>query len=109
MSTKAEKSTITREVTTTVEEEVVTLTLSMEAAKALAAVTRHIGGPPIREDGSPSVRQILTDEIGGALQRVIGVQRLVGPNTDPGRERAMFRGMYIPAAKTVTDQKETYW
>lgn len=110
MSAEATKTTRTRTITQEVEEEVVTLVLSLEQAQALYAVTRHIGGPPTRTDGTASIRGILTDQIGDALHRAVGPVHMDGPNTDAlaGREKA-FTGMYIPAEKRVVVGSRHGW
>lgn len=106
---QVKQETVTREVVSFVEEEVVTLTLTVEQAKTLAAALRHVGGPPVREDGSRSVRGILTDEIGAALSSTLGTQRLGGPNFDEGRDENRFHSMYIPAAKVVEDYDRSWF
>lgn len=106
---QVKQETVTREVVSYVEEEVVTLVLTVEQANALAAALRHVGGPPVREDGSISVRGILTDQIGAALTSALGTKRLGGSHTDDGRDNNPFHGMYIPAAKYVEDQAQSSW
>lgn len=68
----AERSTQTREVTTTVEEEVVVLTLSLPEARALYAVSGAIVGPS-KDDSQPRKH---TDAIWDTLSKVYGVGRM---------------------------------
>jgi len=97
-----------RTVVKEVREEVYSLDLNYEQISVLGAFLRHVGGPPVREDGSVSMRGILTDQIGTAIADYIGVHRIIGAATDPGREMNKFVTAYIPAVKTVQKDRARY-
>jgi len=98
----------TRTVVTESEQDVYNLALTYDQIAALGAFLRHVGGPPAREDGSVSIRGILTDQIGAAIADFVGVQRIVGAATDEGRLMNKFVTAYIPAVKTVQAGREFF-